>query len=177
MITRHPVRLLAPASWRCGRDRSRAPASAADGVRVLRAWDRTLRSRPRDAGPRRARLRLRAGLAFEQIYDVQGQLMERRPGRRIPTPSGEEIDEAIAIRLRRPQSRSRHRCPQPTWMVASSRESAGKPCGPHSRCLQIFAFRTERRRGPAVPSSRQPERRTAASSIVHRDGWDRGCRD
>ena len=52
-------------------------------------------------------------------------------------------------------------------------ESAGKPCGPRSRCLQIFAFRTDAGEAPLFRAVVDLTK-NGASSIVHRDSWDQG---
>jgi len=54
-------------------------------------------------------------------------------------------------------------------------EDAGKPCGPGTRCLQIFAFR---RGAGEVPLFRAVVDLTKdpTSAIVHRDSWDQGVR-
>jgi hypothetical protein len=150
-------------------------ASGADGVRVLRAWDEDV-----EVGGRAVRGRVELvfdyeqGLAFEQIYDANGQLVDRRPGPRIPTPSREEIDDAIAIVSADPTMGAvieAHKAYVDGGFILD--ESAGRPCGPRSRCLQIFAFRTD---AGEVPLFRAVVDLTkdGSSSIVHRDSWDQG---
>lgn len=150
-------------------------ASAADGVRVLRAWDEDVEV----AGhAMRGRVELvfdyEQGLAFEQIYDAEGQLLERRPGPRIPTPSRAEIDEAIAVVSADPAMGAiieAHKAYVDGGFILD--ESAGKPCGPRSRCLQIFAFRTDAGEAPLFRAVVDLTK-NGASSIVHRDSWDQG---
>jgi hypothetical protein len=151
-------------------------ASAADGVRVLRAWDESV-----EVGGKAVRGRVELvfdyeqGLAFEQIYDGKGQLVDRRPGPRIPTPSREEIDEAIAVVSADPTMGAvieAHKAYVDGGFILD--ESAGRPCGPRSRCLQIFAFRTD---AGEIPLFRAVVDLTkdGASSIVYRDSWDQGA--
>ena len=175
MITRHPVRLLAAGVVALAASFGSGTASGADGVRVLRAWDEDIEV----AGhAMRGRVELvfdyEQGLAFEQIYDDKGQLMERRPGPRIPTPSREEIDEAIAIVSADPNLGAvieAHKAYVDGGFILD--ESAGKPCGPRSRCLQIFAFRTDAGEFPLFRAVVDLTK-NGVSSIVHRDSWDQG---
>jgi hypothetical protein len=152
-----------------------ATAGALDGVLVLRAWEETVEL----AGDTvRGRIELvfdyEQGIAYEQIFDEQGQLAERRPGPRIPTPSREEIDAAIAIVSHDPTLGAiidAHRAYVDGGFILD--EPAGKPCGPRSRCLQIFAFRTDAGEFPlfraVVDLTEDP-----ANAIVYRDSWDQG---
>lgn len=151
------------------------PATAAEGIRVLRAWPDTV-----EIGGRSVEGRIELvfdydqGLAFEQIVDGEGQLVERRPVLRIPTPSREEIDEAIAIVSGDPTLGAiieAHNAYVDGGFILD--EPAGTPCGPRSRCLQVFAFRVDAGEVPlfraVVDLTREPEH-----SIVHRDSWDQG---
>jgi hypothetical protein len=175
MITRHTVRRLAAGALALAAGIGSGFASAADGVRVLRAWDEDVEV----AGHQiRGRVELvfdyEQGLAFEQIYNDQGQLVDRRPGPRIPTPSREEIAEAIGVVSADPTMAAiiaAHKAYVDGGFILD--ESAGKPCGPHSRCLQIFAFRAD---AGEVPLFRAVVDLTkdGASSIVYRDSWDQG---
>jgi hypothetical protein len=153
-----------------------APGDALDGIRVLRAWDDTvqLADRGEVAGKIELVFDYEQGLAFEQIYDDHGQLVERRPGPRIPTPSRDEIDTAIAIVSQDPTLGAiieAHKAYVDGGFILD--EPAGRPCGPHSRCLQIFAFRTDAGEFPlfraVVDLTADP-----AKSIVYRDSWDQG---
>lgn len=150
-------------------------ADALDGVRVLRAWEDTVQLADRTV---RGRTELvfdyDQGIAYEQIFDEQGQLAERRPGPRIPTPSREEIDAAIAIVSQDPTLGAiidAHRAYVDGGFILD--EPAGKPCGPRSRCLQIFAFRTDAGEFPlfraVIDLTEEP-----ANAIVYRDSWDQG---
>ncbi len=176
MTTQHPVRMLVAGAVALAAAIGSGVASAADGVRVLRAWDEDVEI----AGhATRGRVELvfdyEQGLAFEQIYDGKGQLVDRRPGPRIPTPSREEIDDAIAVVSADPTMGAvieAHKAYVDGGFILD--ESAGKPCGPRSRCLQIFAFRTD---AGEVPLFRAVVDLTkdGASSIVYRDSWDQGA--
>ena len=174
MNRRHPIRTLA-AALALTAAVSAGSAGAADGVRVLRAWGDDVEVAGKTV---RGRVELvfdyDQGLPFEQIYDDKGQLVDRRPGPRIPTPSREEIDEAIAVVTADPTMGAvidAHKAYVDGGFILD--ESGGKPCGPRSRCLQIFAFRTD---AGEVPLFRAVVDLTkdGASSIVYRDSWDQG---
>ena len=175
MITRHPVRLLAAGVVALVASFGSATASGADGVRVLRAWDEDVEV----AGhAMRGRVELvfdyEQGLAFEQIYDDKGQLVDRRPGPRIPTPSREEIEAAIAVVSADPTLGlviEAHKAYVDGGFILD--ESAGKPCAPRSRCLQIFAFRIDAGEAPLFRAVVDLTK-DGASSIVYRDSWDQG---
>ena len=154
-----------------------APSAALDGVRVLRAWDEAVEvDETMVSGRIEIVFDYDQGLAFEQIYNAEGELIDRRPGPRIPTPSREEIDDAIAIVSADPTLGAiiaAHHAYVDGGFILD--EAAGKPCGPRSRCLQIFAFRTEAGEFPlfraVVDLTQEP-----ANAIVHRDGWDQEVR-
>lgn len=175
MTARHPVRLLIAVVVTLVAAIVAGSASAADGVRVLRAWDEDVEV----AGLAiRGRVELvfdyEQGLAFEQIYDDKGQLVDRRPGPRIPTPSREEIDEAIAVVSADPNLGAvieAHKAYVDGGFILD--ESAGKPCGPRSRCLQIFGFRTDAGEAPLFRAVVDLTK-GGSSSIVYRDSWDQG---
>jgi hypothetical protein len=175
MNTPHSVRTLVAGVVALAAAIGSGTASGADGVRVLRAWDEDVEV----AGhAMRGRVELvfdyEQGLAFEQIYDAKGQLLERRPGPRIPTPSRAEIDEAIAVVSADPAMGAiieAHKAYVDGGFILD--ESAGKPCGPRSRCLQIFAFRTDAGEAPLFRAVVDLTK-NGASSIVHRDSWDQG---
>jgi hypothetical protein len=151
------------------------PAEALDGMQVLRSWDETVQIGDRTvAGKIELVFDYDQGIAFEQIYDDHGELVERRPGPRIPTPSRAEIDAAIAIVSHDPTLGAiieAHKAYVDGGFILD--EPAGRPCGPHSRCLQIFAFRTDAGEFPlfraVVDLTEDP-----AKSIVYRDSWDQG---
>jgi hypothetical protein len=175
MITRHPVWLLIAGVVALAAAIGAGTASAADGVRVLRAWDEDVEVAGRAM---RGRIELvfdyEQGIAFEQIYDDKGQLVDRRPGPRIPTPSRDEIDEAIAVVSADPSLSAiieAHKAYVDGGFILD--ESAGKPCGPRSRCLQIFAFRTDAGEAPLFRAVVDLTK-SGSSSIVHRDSWDQG---
>jgi hypothetical protein len=175
MIARHPAGRPLSAALALAAALLAGTATAADGVRVLRAWDDEVEVAGR---PVRGRVALvfdyEQGLAFEQIYDDKGQLVDRRPGPRIPTPSREEIDEAIAIVTADPTMGAiidAHKAYVDGGFILD--ESGGKPCGPRSRCLQIFAFRTEAGEMPLFRAVVDLTK-DGASAIVYRDSWDQG---
>lgn len=152
-----------------------SPSAADDGTRVLRSWPETVL-----VGDAAVEGRIELvfdydqGLAYEQILDDQGQLVERRPGPRIPTPSREEIDAAITIVESDPSLGSiieAHHAYVDGGFILD--EASGKPCGPRSRCLQVFAFRVDAGEVPlfraVVDLTKAPDQ-----SIVYRDSWDQG---
>ena len=97
---------------------SPAAAGDADAIRVLRSWDETVEV---EAGQVSGRMELvfdyDVGLAFHQIYDEGGQLIERRPAQRVqprplrksmrPSPSCSPI-----LRWARSSRISRPMCPE-----------------------------------------------------------------
>lgn len=151
--------------------------AAETSERVLRAWDETVEVAD---GTVRGRIELvfdyDQGLGFENVYGEDGALIERRPGPRIPTPSREEIDVAIGIVTDDPTLGQIIRDLQ-AYVDGGFilDEEAGKPCGPRTRCLQIFAFRRGAGEVPlfraVVDLTKSPD-----SAIVHRDSWDQGVR-
>ena len=175
MIARQPLRLFIAGVAALAAGIGVGVASAADGIRVLRAWDDDVELAGKTV---RGRVELvfdyDQGLPFEQIYDDKGQLVDRRPGPRIPTPSREEIDEAIAIVSADPNLGAvieAHKAYVDGGFILD--ESAGRPCGPRSRCLQIFAFRTDAGEFPLFRAVVDLTK-NGVSSIVHRDSWDQG---
>lgn len=154
-----------------------AVATEHPSVRVLRAWDETI-----ELGDEAVKGRIELvfdyeqGLGFENVYGPDGQLIERRPGPRIPTPSREEIDLAIDIVTRDPVLGQVIRDLQ-AYVDGGFilDEPAGNACGPRTRCLQIFAFR---RGAGEVPLFRAVVDLTKDrdGAIVYRDSWDQGVR-
>jgi hypothetical protein len=140
--------------------------------RVLSSWDEDV-----TVGERTVKGRVdvvfdyRQGLAFRQVYDDQGQLVESRPASRIATPSAEEIDAAIQIVEADPRMGQIIRDLQ-AYVDGGFifHEEKGKPCGPRSRCLQIFAF--------SIGSGGAPLFRAVVdltkNEIVYSDRWRQG---
>jgi hypothetical protein len=155
-----------------------APAEAVEQqTRVLRAWDETIQL---DGRAVKGRIELvfdyEQGLGFEHVFGPDGNLVERRPGPRIPTPSREEIDVAIDIVTRDPvlgQVIGDLQAYVDGGFILD--EAAGRACGPGTRCLQIFAFR---RGAGEVPLFRAVVDLTKnrSDAIVYRDSWDQGVR-
>ena len=150
------------------------PAVADDEgrTRVLRAWDETVEL---DGTAISGRIELvfdyDVGQAFEYIYDDRGQLAERRPAKRISTPSQEEIDAAIEIVMSDP---SLGRIIDDLKAYVSGGfildEPAGRACGPRTRCLQIFAFRLGSGGAPLFRAVVD----LTKDRIVYRDSWNQG---
>lgn len=152
-----------------------APSAAADdagAIRVLRSWDESVEIEGRQvAGRMELVFDYDLGLAFHQIYDESGQLVERRPAQRVPTPSAEEIDAAVAIVLEDP---ALGRVIEDLKAYVSGGfildEPAGKSCGPRTRCLQIFAFRLGSGGAPLFRAVVD----LTTNKVVYRDSWNQG---
>ncbi len=147
-------------------------AGDADAIRVLRSWDETIEIEGRQVSGRMELVfDYDVGLAFHQIYDDGGQLIERRPAQRVPTPSAEEIDSAIGIVLADP---SLGQIIEDLKAYVSGGfildEAAGKACGPRTRCLQIFAFRLGNGGAPLFRAVVD----LTKDSVVYRDSWNQG---
>lgn len=116
-----------------------AAGVAAPRVRVLRAWDETIKVDGQDV-PRRV----------EIVFDYdrgEARQVARLPGGQVeqmlllheqPAPTAEEFEEAVALlradsMLGRVLSRTRG---EPTGGFIL--EEASGPCGPRTRCLQIL---------------------------------------
>jgi len=168
----HRTHLICAAILIAGAMAQPAAAEDAGALRVLRSWDETVEVEGRQvAGRMELVFDYDLGLAFHQIYDESGQLVERRPAQRVPTPSAEEIDAAIALVLADP---ALGRIIEDLKAYVSGGfildEPAGKACGPRTRCLQIFAFRLGSGGAPlfrAVVDLTQ-------NRIVYRDSWNQG---
>jgi len=149
-------------------------ASATEPVdeRVLSSWDENV-----VVGDHIVKGRIdvvfdyRKGLAFRQVYDDQGQLIESRQASRIATPSAEEIDVATQIVLDDPTMGQIIKDLQ-AYVDGGFilHEEAGKPCGPRSRCLQIFAFRLGSGGAPLFRAVVD----LTKNQIVYRDSWNQG---
>jgi len=143
-------------------------------LRVLRSWHEELPTADGGTVVRRIDLVFdyTRGTAEQRIYDEQGQLIEAHPGALVPTPAKAEIEEALAIVQADPTFAALIELQQ-LYVDGGFilNEPAGRACGPHSRCLQIFGFRRD---GRGVPLFRAVVDLTR-ESIVYRDSWDAGA--
>lgn len=126
-----------------------AAAAQADGgeapkTRVLRDWEETIEVDGVEVWQRiEIVFDYERGEAFQRIYDRTGKLVGTRPSA-TPAPSPAEVvaakelvrgDVELEARIRSKKLRL-----EGGFIL---REEAGKPCGPPSRCLQIFASNGE----------------------------------
>ena len=120
---------------------SRRPA-----MRVIRAWDESVGHGP-GAPKHRVEIILdtQHGVLRQRVLDESGQLVSDRNVDGHPRPSPEEIREAFDL-IRRDREfgpllrRSRGHL-DGGFLLA---EAAGDPCGPGSRCLQVFLLSESR---------------------------------
>lgn len=135
-----------PASEGSPREVTRDPSGRPTGTRLLRTWRDTVKLDGRDE-PRSVEIvyDYEAGVARRRIYAADGALVADQPLADQPQPSREEIAEAVAL----------IRADAELGKLARSvgaifdggfllREAAGEPCGPGSRCLQIFMLSQSR---------------------------------
>ncbi len=119
----------------------------AEAPRALRSWSQP--RRPAGAAERRVEVVFdyADGFAHRRVYDPQGRLLEDQPltGSQ-PTPSRAEIEEAFTIVRRDPQLRRRmHDARGQLDGGFLYEEGTNRPCGPGSRCLQVFLLGESRR--------------------------------
>ncbi len=120
---------------------SRRPA-----MRVIRAWDESVGHGP-GAPKHRVEIILdtQHGVLRQRVLDESGRLVSDRNVDGHPRPSPEEIREAFDL-IRRDREfgpllkRSRGHL-DGGFLLA---EAAGDPCGPGSRCLQVFLLSESR---------------------------------
>lgn len=129
-----------PASEGSRRGVTRDAAGRPTGTRLLRAWHDSVKLEGRDE-PRSVEIiyDYDAGVARRRIYGADGALLADQPLADQPQPSSEEIAEAVAL------IRADSELGELARRVGANfdggfllLEAAGKPCGPGSRCLQIF---------------------------------------
>jgi hypothetical protein len=125
-----------------------APATATSRpVRLLRTWEETVKANGREF-PRRVEVVFdyQKGVARENYYNLAGQLVgSRKITQNMPAPSPAEIAEAFGIVERDADFApifARFRVvPEGGFLL---QEGRGKPCGPGSRCLQVFLLSSDR---------------------------------
>ncbi len=129
-----------PTSEDSRREVTRDPSGRPMGTRLLRTWRDTVKLDGRDE-PRSVEIvyDYQAGVARRRIYAADGALVADQPLADQPQPSREEIAEAVAlIRADAELGKLARRVGANFHGGFLLREAAGKPCGPGSRCLQIF---------------------------------------
>ena len=154
-----------PDGDRSGRELSRDRSRHATDMRVVRSWRDTVKIRGRDE-PRSVEIVFDpgAGVARRRIYDAAGDLVSDEELAEQPQPSSEEIAKAFAKVRKDPELGSllrRNRGVLDGGFLL--REAEGEPCGPGSRCIQVFMLSESRRDrlGRPVVDLRR-------SKIVHR---------
>ncbi len=121
-----------------------APASAESSAprqRVLRSWQENVKQDGREVARRvEVVFDYRRGVALERVYGADQELLFERPTA-APAPSDEEIAEAEAM-VRADAELDGLARAKALFLSGGFVlwEEAGRPCGPGSRCLQIFAF-------------------------------------
>jgi len=135
-----------PTGQRSGRELSRERSRHATDVRVVRSWRDTVKIRGRDE-PRRVEIVFDhgAGVARRRIYDADDHLVSEEELADPPQPSSEEIAQAFAKVRKDPELGSllrRNRAVLDGGFLL--REAEGEPCGPGSRCIQVFMLSESR---------------------------------
>ncbi len=135
-----------PASEASRREVTRDPSGRPTGTRLLRTWRDTVKLGGRDV-PRIVEIvyDYEAGVARRRVYNADGVLVADQPLADQPQPSPEEIAEAVAIIRADPELGKLARRVGANFEGGFLlREAAGEPCGPGSRCLQIFMLSQSR---------------------------------
>ena len=155
-----------PDGERSGRELSRDRSRHEADLRVVRSWRDTVKIRGRDE-PRSVEIVFDpdSGVARRRIYDAAGDLVSDEELAEQPQPSSAEIAKAFAMVRTDPELgsllRGRRAVLDGGFLL---REAEGEPCGPRSRCLQVFMLSESRRdllRRSAIDVSRD--------RIAHRD--------
>ena len=135
-----------PAGQRAERERPRAASAHQADLRVVRSWRDTVKIRGRDE-PRSVEIVFDrgAGVARRRIYDAAGDLVSDEVLADQPQPSSEEIARAFAT-VRKDREfesvlRGNRGVLDGGFLL---REAEGEPCGPRSRCLQVFMLSESR---------------------------------
>ncbi len=142
-----------PPSDRPGRDSAQSSTPGTDRHEaVLRSWQDRVKVDGREE-PRRFEITFdyRFGTTWRRIYDAENRLISEEELAAQPRATPTEIEKAIdAIR----------RDPELSQLASSTnavleggfllRERAGKPCGPHTRCVQIFMLTDPVRERPHI---------------------------
>jgi hypothetical protein len=135
-----------PADRRTERDLSRAASPHEANLRVVRSWRDTVKIRGRDE-PRTVEIVFDsdAGVARRRIYDAGGDLVSDEELADQPQPSAEEIARAFSkVRADRELGSVLRRNRAELDGGFLLREAEGEPCGPGSRCLQVFMLSESR---------------------------------
>jgi hypothetical protein len=135
-----------PADRRSERGLSRDASAHAANLRVVRSWRDTVKIRGRDE-PRSVEIVFDsgAGVARRRIYDAAGDLVSDEELADQPQPSSEEIARAFSkVRNDRELGSVLRRNRAVLEGGFLLREAEGEPCGPRSRCLQVFMLSESR---------------------------------
>ncbi|MEM8962842.1 MAG: hypothetical protein AAGD38_15260 [Acidobacteriota bacterium] len=119
-------------------------AESLTDVEVLRSWEHTVKIDNEDVF-RRVEIIFdyARGEAFERTYDVKGAMISEK---RAPTPSPSEAELERAIEIIRNDIELNSLVQSLELRLEGGftlREDADQPCGPGTRCLQIFASEPE----------------------------------
>jgi len=123
-----------------------ARAAARSGERLLRSYQDTVKVHGRDqARTIEVVYDADAGVALRRTFDANGALIFEQVLGSQPQPSREELDEAFGI-IRRDAAlgglaRMAHAQLDGGFILD---EAEGEPCGPGTRCLQVFMLSESR---------------------------------
>ena len=136
-----------PPADRSARALSRDRSRHATDLRVVRSWRDTVKIRGRDE-PRTVEIVFDhgAGVARRRVYDADGDLVSDEALADSPQPSSEEVAQAFGKIRKDPELGSllrRNRAVLDGGFLL--REAEGEPCGPGSRCIQVFMLSESRR--------------------------------
>jgi hypothetical protein len=115
-------------------------------VRLIRTYQDTVKVDGRDeARTVRIYYDYTAGVARETISDQSGAVLEEKVLQAQPRPTDEEFEEAVAIvradRVIGAMLARVKAVPDGGFLLE---EGDGKPCGPHSRCVQVVWLSPDR---------------------------------
>jgi hypothetical protein len=135
-----------PANPRAGRELSRGASPHEMDLQVVRSWRDTVKIQGRDE-PRSVEVVYDrgAGVARRRIYDAAGTLVSDVELADQPQPSSEEVSRAFAKVRRDPDLGNVLRVNRAVLDGGFLlRETEGEPCGPDTRCLQVFMLSESR---------------------------------
>lgn len=135
-----------PADRRAERGVSRNASRHDANLRVVRSWRDTVKIEGRDE-PRTVEIVFDsdAGVARRRIFDADGDLVSDEELAEQPQPSSEEVAKAFAKVRQDPELGSLLRDQRAVLDGGFLlREAEGEPCGPRSRCVQVFMLSESR---------------------------------